>query len=300
VGEAYTLAGFQLQRGLGETLMAALGEAGMSPDTFMNEYGPDQFEVTVEPADGLHAADSAAKLREITRSVARRVGQRASFSPIRDPENVGNGVHIHLSLTDLEDRPVTYDAAGPAGMSKVTGAFVAGVLKYLDSIVALTAPSDISYLRLTPHRWSAAYNNLGLRDREASVRICPTFARDEAGIARQYNFEFRAGDAAASPYLALAAIVNAGAQGIEDGLAPPAITEEDLSLLSAEALSAKGYLRLPESLPDALARFENNPTVRGWFPEGFAEVYLAHKRGELAYLDGMSAEERCSVYEKIY
>lgn len=299
-GEAYTHAGFHAQRRLGETLMAALNAAGMSPDTFMNEYGPDQFEVTIDPDEALRAADSAVALREITRSVAQRLGERASFTPIRDPENVGNGVHIHMSFTDAQGVPLTYDANGPAGMSKLTGAFVAGILKYLDSMIALTAPSDVSYLRLTPHRWSAAYNNLGLRDREASLRICPTSAQDEAGIARQYNFEFRAADAAASPYLALAAIVNAGVQGIEEGLAPPPVTQEDLSLLSAKDLSAKGFVRLPQALPEALARFENNPTVRGWFPDGFAEIYLAHKRGELAYLGTMTDKERCAAYAGVY
>ncbi len=300
LGEAYTYTGFQARRSLGEILMGALSAAGLSADTFMREYGPEQFEVTVDPADGLAAADAAVKLREITRSVARLEGECASFSPIRDPQSVGNGVHIHMSLTDMEGLPVTYDSAAPTGMSDVTGAFVAGLLKYLDSMVALTAPSDISYLRLTPHRWSAAYNNLGLQDREASVRICPTFSRDEKRIARQYNVEFRAGDAAASPYLALAAIVHAGAQGIQEGLDRPATTQEDLSLLSAEALSARGYMRLPETLEDALARFENNETVRGWFPDGFGDVYLAHKRGELAFLDGLSVEERCRLYGKVY
>lgn len=299
-GEAYTHSGFQAKRHLGETLMSALDKAGMSADTFMNEYGPDQFEVTINPSDGLRAADNAVALREITRSVAQRLGERASFTPIRDPENVGNGVHIHMSFIDTNGAPATYDADGPAGMSRVTGSFVAGVLKYLDSIIALTAPSDISYLRLTPHRWSAAYNNLGLRDREASLRICPTSAQDESGIARQYNFEFRAADAAASPHLALAAVVHAGAQGLEEGLSPPPVTQEDLSLLSLQELEAKGYVRLPESLPDALTRFENHQTVRGWFPDEFSRVYLAHKQGELDYLGTMSEEDRCAAYARVY
>ena len=299
-GEAFTHAGFQAQRQLGETLMAALNKAGMTTDTFMNEYGPDQFEVTINPTDGLQAADNAVALREITRSVAQRLGERASFTPIRDPESIGNGVHIHMSFIDPQGNPATYDADGSVGMSQVTGAFLAGILKYLDSIIALTAPSYVSYQRLTPHRWSAAYNNLAVRDREASVRICPTSAQDEAGIRRQYNFEFRAADAAASPYLALAAIVHAGAQGLEEGLAPPPTSQEDLSLLSSEDLNAKGYVRLPESLPEALTRFEKNLTVRSWFSDRFSEVYIAHKQGELAYLATMTEKERCDIYAKVY
>jgi glutamine synthetase len=185
-------------------------------------------------------------------------------------------------------------------MSNLTAAFSAGVLKYLDSIISLTAPSVISYLRLTPHRWSAAYNNLGFRDREASLRVCPVTAKDPASIARQFNIEYRAADAAACPHLALAAIVHAGCQGIEDGLTAPEPTEEDLSLLTANELEARGFIRLPETLESALERFEANDTVRDWFPKVFAPVYLAHKRAEIAHVAEMDTAARCLTYSKTY
>jgi glutamine synthetase len=299
-GEAYSLNGFSERREFGEALMAALEKGGLEPDTFMKEYGANQYEVTNGPDHGVRSADSAVILREVTRMTAKRLGEDVTFTPIRDPEGVCNGVHIHISFLDECGKPVTYDENGVAGMSALTASFVAGVLKYLDSIIALTAPSDVSYLRLTPHRWSAAFNNLGFRDREASVRICPVTATDPSSIARQYNFEYRAADAAASPYLALAAILHAGAQGIEDALPAPAVTEEDLASLSTEELEKRGYVRLPESLELALQRFESNETVCGWFPDDFAAVYTAHKRGELTYLEGKDTAERCAAYEEIY
>ncbi len=299
-GEAYSLSGFAHRRSFGEALMAALEKGGLEPDTFMKEYGVNQYEVTNGPDQGVRSADAAVILRELTRMTAKRHGEDVTFTPIRDPAGVGNGVHIHISFLDALGKPATYDGEMPFGMSKVTASFIAGVLKYLDSIIALTAPSDVSYLRLTPHRWSAAFNNLGFRDREASVRICPVTSTDPNSIARQYNFEFRAADASASPYLALAAILHAGAQGIEDALSAPAVTEEDLSLLRDDELAERGYVRLPQSLEEALQRFENNKTVCGWFPGDFAKVYAAHKRGEIAVLDGMSPEDRCAAYEDIY
>lgn len=299
-GEAYTLGGFTERREFGEALMAALEQGGLEPDTFMKEYGANQYEVTNGPDQGVRSADSAVILRELTRMTAKRLGEEVTFTPIRNPEGVGNGVHIHMSFLDESGKPATYDENGVAGMSPITASFIAGVLKYLDSIIALTAPSDVSYLRLTPHRWSAAFNNLGFRDREASVRICPVTATDPSSIARQYNFEYRAADAAASPYLALAAILHAGAQGIEDALPAPAITEEDLSILSPEELQQRGFIRLPETLDEALHRFEANKTVCNWFPEEFAAVYVAHKRGELAYLEGKDVAARCAAYEEIY
>ncbi len=299
-GEAYTHAGYRNNVALGETAMAALNAAGIGADTFMREYGPDQYEITISPAAGVRAADHAALLREIIYATAQRHDRRASFTPLRNPEAVGNGVHIHMSFLDALGKPATYDPNGPAGMSADTGSFIAGILKYLDSILAVTAPSDISYLRLTPHRWSAAYNNLGFRDREASVRICPVTAADQDSIASQYNFEFRAADAAASPHLALAAIVHAGCQGLEENLPAPVPTEEDLSLLDEETLADRDFIRLPQTLSDALDQFASNSTVAGWFPGQFANVYRGHKLGELLYLNDMDAEARCAAYETVY
>lgn len=299
-GAAFSLSGFRHRAGFGEAFMGALGQAGIVPDSFLREYGPGQYEVTVDPAEGVEAADQAMMLRELARATAALFGEEVTFTPLIDPTAVGNGVHVHFSFLDRTGEPVMYDAAGRHGLSEKAGSFVAGILAHLDAILCLTAPSRISYGRLTPHRWSAAFNNLGDKDREASLRICPTSAKDGAGRARQFNVEYRAADAAANPHLALAALVMAGCQGIRDGLATPEATQEDLSLLDADALARRGYRRLPATLADALDRLEASATVRSWFPEGFADIYLAHKRGELAHLDGLSEEEACAAYAAVY
>lgn len=298
--QGFSINGFSQRRAFGESLMSALKQGGLTTDTFMKEYGDNQYEVTNEPALGVRVADDAVILREVTRMTAKHHGETASFTPIRDPNGVGNGVHIHMSFLNDDKTPVTWDPKGSHGMSAVSASFVAGVLKYLDSIIAITAPSVVSYLRLTPHRWSAAYNNLGFRDREASVRICPVTSEDPKEIAKQYNFEFRAADAAASPYLALAAIIHAGCQGIEDDLPTPAVSEEDLSLLSEKELMGKGYTRLPQSLEEALQRFESNEVVCAWFPKEFSSIYVTHKKGEIEALKGMDELAICDAYEKIY
>lgn len=300
INQGYGREGFELQRGLCETLMGALAANGMTPDSIMKEYGPNQYEVVIGPTQGVRPADEAVILRELTRSIARQMGETATYTPIRDVASVGNGVHIHMSFVDDDGAAVTYDPDGPCGMSAITDAFAAGVLHYLPSIIALTAPSVISYERLTPHRWSAAYNNLGFRDREASLRVCPVTARDPAAIARQFNIEYRAADAAASPYLALAAIVHAGTQGIADGLKAPDPTQEDLSQLSAGDLAARGFVRLPETLEAALDAFRSNDIVTGWFPHAFASAYVAHKAGEIGHVIDKPVAERCAAYERSY
>lgn len=298
--EAYGRAGYEQQQQLCETLMGAIAAARLSPDSIMKEYGPNQYEVVIGPEEGVRAADAAVMVRELTRSTARACGEQATYTPIRDVNSVGNGVHIHMSFLDKNDQPVSYDENGPCGMSQLTSGFAAGVLKYLDAILAFTAPSVISYERLTPHRWSAAYNNLGFRDREASLRVCPVTAKDPAAIARQFNIEYRASDAAACPHLALAAIVHAGVQGIEEGLSAPEPTEEDLSLLSADELSARGIQRLPQTLEAALQRMADSKTVSSWFPDTFVPVYCAHKASEVAHVSSMDIAARCLAYEATY
>jgi glutamine synthetase len=300
IGEGFGRSGFEMHRPLCETLIEQIHAAGFSPDSIMKEYGPNQYEVVIAPEEGVRAADAAVIIKELTRSTARFHGEEATFTPIRDPASVGNGVHMHMSFLNADNSPATYDADKPYGMSDLTGAFAAGVLKYLDAIIAITAPSVVSYLRLTPHRWSAAFNNLGFRDREASLRICPVTAKEPTDIARQYNIEYRAADAAACPHLALAAVIHAGCQGIEEGLSAPTPTEEDLSLLSAGELSDRGFVRLPESLDEALNRFIENDTVRGWFPDTFASVYKAHKDSEIAHLADLDTAARCQLYEAVY
>lgn len=299
-GDSYTAAGFRRERAFAETLLAATRSAGLEPDTFMKEYGPGQYEVTIAPARGVAIADQATILRELVRAVGERLERPVTFTPIRDPAGVGNGVHIHLSFLDRNGKPATWDPKGAHGLSRHAGQFIAGILKYLDAIIAITAPSVVSYLRLTPHRWSAAFNNLGFRDREASVRICPVSDLSDIAKAAQFNFEFRAADAAASPHLQLAAIVHAGAQGIEEGVSAPQATEEDLSLVDTATLRARGYVRLPQTLEEALDRFRTNAIVTSWFPDGFADVYRTHKLCERAHLGQRSQAEICALYEQVY
>jgi glutamine synthetase len=300
LGEGYALSAFRSERRLLEAVMASLGQSGLEPDTIMKEYGPSQYEVTIRPASGVAIADQAALLRELVRATGERLDRTVSFAPLVEPGGIGNGVHIHLSFRDGDDWPVTYDAAGPHQMSPLTGAFVAGILHHLPAIIAFLAPSVVSYSRLVPHRWSAAFNNLGVQDREAAVRLCPIRATGGRDPAKQFNIEVRACDAAASPHLALAAVVLAGVAGIEAGLMAPEATAEDLSLLSASALAARGLRRLPTSLAAALQELDASETVRRWFPEGFVDIYLAHKRGEIAFLEGKDEAELCAAYQAAY
>jgi glutamine synthetase len=300
LGSAYNLDAMRRHGIFGEVLMAALRTAGVEPESYLPEYGPCQYEVTYTPAVGVTAADRAEIVREVARAAARSLGHRLSFSPAVTPDIVGNGVHIHLSLLDLDGRPVAYDPKAPCGLSDIAGRFAAGILRHARSLCALTAPSVVSYLRLIPHRWSAAWSNLGHRDREACVRICPANEMPSVPVASQFNIEFRAADATASPYLALGALVRAGLEGLRGKLPRPEITTVDPETLSEDERAGYGIVRLPQSLEEALNALVQDPAAKGWFSEDLFEAYLRHKRCELGLMSDLDRNERCARYKHAY
>jgi len=286
-GHAYSLGAFRRQGLFGESLVATLRAAGITPDSFLAEYGPRQFEVTVGPAPALQAADAAVITRELARAAAFRLGHRAIFSPMPVADGVGNGVHIHFSLHDATGAPVTYDADGPLGLSEVAARFAAGILSHLPAIAAITAPSPVSYQRLTPNRWAPTKIDIVKQDRGPALRVCPVFGvRKAKDFAKAFNLEFRVCDGSASPYLALGALLFAGADGIARKLALPKPGE-----------MAKP---LPHSLSAALDQMEQSDAVQRWFGPVLREAYLRHKRSELAHVAGLDAPELCARYAEIY
>ena len=98
----------------------------------------------------------------------------------------------------------------------------------------------------------------------------------------------------------MAAIVHAGVQGIEEGLSAPEPTEEDLSLLTEDELSSRGFIRLPQTLDTALDRLNDTKIVASWFPKTFTEVYSAHKASEIDHTKDMDTESQCLAYQKTY
>jgi glutamine synthetase len=259
----------------------------VTPDFFLAEYGARQFEVTIAPAPALVAADHAVITREMARAAAFRLGYRACFSPMPAAEGVGNGVHIQMSLRDVSGKPAMHHPAAPYGLGEAAAQFCAGVLHHLSAIAAITAPSPVSYLRPTPNRWAPTMIDILHQDRGAAIRVCPVFAsRDSEDFAHQYHVEFRVCDAAASPYLALGAVIFAGSDGIARKLALPD--------------PGQGPASLPHSLAEALVAMEASEAVPQWFGPVFRQAYLRHKRSELAHVAGLGVTELCGRYAEIY
>ncbi|MFD1561892.1 glutamine synthetase family protein [Paraburkholderia silviterrae] len=279
-------------------ILRAMQDAGTGPEMILPEYGAGQFEVTMQPTRALRAADNAVIMRELVRELSRREGLHATFSPKLIPNGVGNGVHVHFGLLREDGTPCNYDAQGPGQMSAPLAHFCAGILRHLPALIALTAPSAISNLRLQPHHWSAAFTCIGVQNREASLRICP--AVSGASAERAHHVEFRAADACASPYLVLASMILAGLDGIRNKIALPELLTADPSSLSEAQRNAGGIHPLPGSVPEALAEVDKDRELKSWFSEDFWNCYRAMKRAELGMLEGSSAEEMCTRYSQVY
>jgi glutamine synthetase len=281
-------------------LMGALAEAGVEPERFFPEYAPAQFEVPLAPAEGVASADRSVVFREVVREVARRAGLRATFVPLLDPEQAGNGVHIHLGLLDAEGESLLYDAARPACLSELGARFAAGILRHAGALSALTAASPVSAARLQPHRWSAGAVCLAQRNREALLRIPPLLGLGSAEPAAQLHLEYRGADASANPYLALGAIIRAGLAGVREQLAAPPILDRDPALLDAQESARYGVGALPASLEDALAALAGDATARAWLTPLLYDAYLSIKRAELDAAADEDLEETCRRYAAIY
>ena len=284
----------------GPDLMAVLAECGIAPEVFVAEYGRDQFEVTTAPAKALAAADQAAVVREIVRELARLSGWRATFAPKSAVGGVGNGVHIHLSFAKSGGSPAAYDEMAPGHLSSLAASFCGGVLRHLPALTAFTAPSPISGLRLMPHNWSSSYTWLGDADREASIRLCSGSSLAGKPLSKQFNIEYRAADATASPHLTLGAILRAGIAGIRQRMTAPPLFNGDPAALSDSERERLGLRRLPQSLADALDCLERDEEVKGWFSKKALDTYTGMKRMELKLCEGLDDAALCARYAEIY
>lgn len=281
-------------------VMNALAEAGVAPERFFPEYAPHQFEIPLAAAEGLAGADRSVVFREVVREVARRLGVRASFVPLFDPSEAGNGLHIHISLLDAEGRPLLYDASRPGSLSELGEHFAAGILRHARALSALTASSPVSAARLQPHRWSAGSVCLAQQNREALLRIPPLLSLGGAEPAAQQRLEYRGADAAANPYLALAAILRAGLEGVRERLPPPPILDRDPAELDAAEAARYGVGALPGSLEESLQALAGDDTARGWLDPLLYEAYVSVKRAEVQAAGRQALEETCRRYAAIY
>jgi glutamine synthetase len=247
--------------------------------------GHGHLELSVGEAEALAAADRRVQVLEAIRGVAHRMGLETTMAPKPYLEGAGNGHHLHMSLYE-NDAPVLFDPSG--ALSGPGSGFVAGLLEHLPAVMAFTAASPNSYQRLAPGMWSSVYAAYGLDNREAAVRIASPVAGAESATA---NVELKPMDVTANPYLALAAVLAAGMDGMDRNLDPGEPASVDPATLSDEERASKGIYPLPASLDEALDALERDGVLIEALGEPLVRTHLAVGRAQAEIARELSPEE---------
>lgn len=277
-------------------LLRDLHRNGVPVGQFHGEYGPGQYELNIAPADPVTAADRQLLTRQTIHAAARAHGLRASFAPLVTPGHVGNGWHLHTSIA-RDGGHLLSGGDGPAGLTADGAAYIAGLLRDLPAIVAVTAPSLSSLQRLRPGYWSGAYTCWGVENREAALRLVPSTAL--LGPAHA-NVELKPSDAAANPYLALAVVIAAGLAGIEDGLTLPDPVQEDPGTWNDLRRAEHGVHRLPTTVQQQLTALLDNPRVRAALGEELTDAFRAVRASDAARAADLDPADVVRSYRWLY
>ncbi|MET8980034.1 glutamine synthetase family protein [Streptomyces sp. NPDC004539] len=235
----------------------------------IQEFSGGQFEINHSHGPALDAADRAFLFKYAVKELAARHRMRATFMGKPFADRAGSGSHTHLSLTDASGTNLfaSDDDGTGDGLTPLTRSFVAGLLDHAPALMAVLNPNVNAYKRLAAEGSLApTHATWGYDNRLAYARIPP-----ERGPGARV--EVRIGDAASNPYLALAALLAAGLDGVERDLAPPPPISGD------RGDAGPG---LPASLGAALEALERDKVLADALGERFTEVYCALKRQELA------------------
>jgi len=259
-----------------DELVSSLAEQGIAVEQYYAEQGHGQQEISAPHAPAVQAADEQLLVRETIRGVAARQGLTASLAPKPWPDIAGNGCHIHFSLWE-DERNRFFDASGEGGLSAEARSFLAGVLHHLPGLCALTAPSFNSYHRLVPQAWAGAFRCWGYDNREAPLRVASVLRGAEE---HSTNAELKAADASCNPYLALAGVIAAGLDGVDQGRELPAPIAADPATMSEGERASRGIVRLPTTQNEALDALSEDDALRDALGSVLTEAYLAVRRSE--------------------
>jgi len=249
-----------------DELLEALEAHGIVVSTLSVENAPGQFEITFSPADGLTAADQAFSFRTTVKEVSRKHGYLAPFMTKPFIDQAASGTHLHHSLVDCRTGENLFaDPAGECGLSELAWHFLGGLFHHARALIAFFSPTPNDYKRYQPGLFAPTSICWGYDNRSAAFRI----PADAHGA--KARIENRLGGAAANPYIALAASLAAGWDGIQRRLRPPAPIQKDVGWL-------EGLPPLPRSLDEALNALEADRTLCELLGRPFVETYIAVKR----------------------
>lgn len=209
--------------------------------------GQSEIDLRYQPL--VNAADQILLFKYVVKNTARLNNKTVTFMPKPIMDDNGSGMHVHVSLWK-QDKPL-FAGSGYAGLSEMAMYFIGGLLKHAKSLCAFTNPTTNSYKRLVPGFEAPVNLAYSQRNRSASIRI-PMYSDNP----KTKRIEFRCPDPSANPYLAFAAILMAGLDGVKNRIDPGDPLDKDIYDMPPEEL--QNIPSTPESLAHALKELAND------------------------------------------
>ncbi len=256
-------------------IVVALEKMGFEVEAAHHEVAPSQHEIDFRYADVLRTADNIVTFRFVVKTVAMQHGLHATFMPKPVAGINGSGMHTHISLWRGSENAF-YDPKDPYGLSAVARQFLAGIIEHIGAITALANPLVNSYKRLVPGYEAPVNISWARINRSALIRV-PASKTPETST----RIELRSPDPSCNPYLAYAAILVSGLDGIKRKLTAPDPVEENIYELTQEEREERGIGSLPGSLDEALAALTQDRVVTAALGEHILGKYLEAKEREL-------------------
>jgi len=257
-----------------DEIVLELEAAGLSVERSHHEVGTaGQGEINYRFDTLLNAGDDILKFKYIVKNVAHSFGKTATFMPKPLFGDNGSGMHVHQSLWK-DGKPLFYDESGYGGLSDMARWYIGGILKHAPSLLAFTNPSVNSYHRLVPGFEAPVNLVYSAGNRSAAIRIPMTGTNPKAK-----RIEFRAPDASSNPYLAFAAMLMAGLDGIKNRIEPHEPVDKDLYELPPE--EAKLIPQVPGTLEEVLQALEKDHDyllAGDVFTKDLIETWIDYKR----------------------
>lgn len=256
-----------------------------------HEKSPAQHEIDFMFDEGLKTADNIQTFKLAVKTIARRHGLHATFMPKPRNDLNGSGMHLNFSLKK-DGKNIFYSEKQEDGLSDVARYFIGGIMAHVDALTAVTNPTVNSYKRLNPgYDKAPVYKAWSFTNRTALIRV-PSDMKEHTRI------DFRCPDSSANPYLALAACLAAGLDGIEKKIEPGDPVEGNIFKMSVSEREANGIKTLPGSLGESIEALLKDELVQGVLGPDIAGKYIEAKKAEFS--DFLAHVSQWEVDEYLY
>ncbi|MEA4956414.1 Glutamine synthetase [bioreactor metagenome] len=253
-------------------LVFDLEELGFEVEGSHHEVAPGQNEIAFKFNDALKTADAVITFKQAIKAIVDNMGYMVTFMPKPFFGVNGSGMHCHQSLFKNGENLFS-DENSENGLSQEALYFMGGLLKHSAGLSAVVAPTVNSYKRLVPGYEAPVYVAYGLKNRSALIRI-------PAARGKGTRIEYRCPDPSCNPYLAFAAMLEAGLDGLNNKIDPGEPAEFNIYKLTDEELKEKGINTLPASLWEAYHAFEEDEVLKKGLGSHISEKFLASKYAE--------------------